>query len=100
MREDELPLLREVKNFFGCGNIYFQKDKRPNHRNGYRFEISSKQKISEVVIPFFKKYPLHGTGRKNDFKIFCKIFSLTKDRKHLEAKDAEEIKKLKDKMHK
>jgi len=102
LREDELPLLKEVKRFFNCGNIYLQKDKRPNHRNCYRFEISSLQKITEVVIPFFQKYCLHGVNRRNDFNLFCRIFEIlrNKNRRSLtEEKLVEKIRKLKSQMH-
>lgn len=30
MREDELPLLLEIKKFFGCGGVYYQKEYRVN----------------------------------------------------------------------
>ena len=101
MREDELPLLEEVKRFFNCGNIYLQKDKRLNHRNCYRFEISSLQKITEVVIPFFQKYRLHSVNRKNDFNLFCRIFEIlrNKNRRSLTGEELEKIRKLKSQMH-
>ena len=102
MREDELPLLQKVKNFFNCGSIYLQKDRRRNHRNCYRFEISSYQRIRQVVIPFFRKNPLHSENRKNDFGLFCKIFKIiqSKNRKHLIEEELEKIKELKSQMHK
>ena len=102
LREDELPLLKKVKRFFNCGNIYLQKDKRLNHRNCYRFEISSYQKIAEVVIPFFLKHPLYGVNRKNDFRFFYKIFKIARDRnkKSLTKKEVKMVKELKSQMHK
>lgn len=101
LREDELPLLKKVKRFFNCGNIYFQKDKRTNHRNCYRFEISSLAKIIEVVIPFFQRYPLHSTNRRNDFNLFCRIFEIlkNKNRNSLTEEEVEKIRKLKLRMH-
>jgi hypothetical protein len=101
LREDELPLLQEVKKFFNCGFIYLQKDKRPNHRNCYRFEISSLQKIKDVVIPFFQKYPLHSISRRNDFDLFCKIFKIVSEKKnrHLTEEAIEELRRLKSQMH-
>lgn len=102
LREDELPLLKEVKEFFGCGSVYFQKERRSNHRNCYRFEISNHQKIAEVIIPFFQKHPLHSAGRKKDFDLFCKIFKIVFERngRHLAEKEFERIKRLKLQMHK
>ena len=102
LREDELPLLEEVKKFFNCGFLYLQKDKRPNHRNCYRFEISSYKKIAEVVIPFFQEYPLHSPNRRNDFSLFCKIFETVKNKsgKHLANRELERVRLLKSQMHK
>lgn len=102
LREDELPLLKEIKEFFGCGSIYLQKERRSNHRNCYRFEISSYQKIAEVIIPFFQKHQLHSVGRKNDFDLFCKIFKIVSNRKgkHITEKELERIRRLKSQMHK
>jgi hypothetical protein len=102
LREDELPLLEQVKKFFKCGNVYLQKDKRPTHRDCYRFEISSYEKVREVVIPFFQNHPLHSVGRKNDFDLFCKIFKIIekKGRRSLTDKELEDIRKLKSQMHK
>ncbi|MDI6603028.1 MAG: LAGLIDADG family homing endonuclease [Patescibacteria group bacterium] len=102
LREDELPLLKKVKKFFNCGNLYLQKDKRRNHRNCYRFEVSSYRDIKEVVIPFFQKYPPQGVNRRNDFNLFCKIFKIATERKSksLSEKEVNRIKKLKSQMHK
>jgi hypothetical protein len=101
LREDELPLLEEVKKFFNCGNIYLQKDKRLNHRNCYRFEVSSLQKIAEVVIPFFQKHRLYSANRTNDFNLFCRIFEIlgNKNRRPLTGKELEKVRKLKSQMH-
>lgn len=102
LREDELSLLRKIKKFFNCGFIYLQKDKRPNHRNCYRFEISGYQKIRDVVIPFFRKHQLYSPNKRNDFNLFCKIFELIKNRRerHFTEKELDKIRKLKSQMHK
>ena len=31
LQEKDKEILEELKSFFGCGNIYIQNDKRPNH---------------------------------------------------------------------
>lgn len=102
MRQDELPLLKEVQKFFGCGSIYLQKDRRLNHQNCYRYEIGSIQKLWKLVIPFFKKNPLHSTSRKNDFEWFRRIVDIArlKKRKHLTEKEISLVQKYKSRMHK
>lgn len=101
LREDELPLLKKVHRFFRCGNIYFQREKRKNHRSCYRFEVSSYQAISKVIIPFFKKHSPHSINRRNDFKLLCKIHEIISRKKnlHLTDKQVEKIQKLKSRMH-
>ena len=99
LREDELSLLREVKDFFDCGRISFQKDKRVNHRDCYRFEISDIESIRKVVIPLFKQNSLHSVGRRKDFKKFCKIVDLVDKKAHQTKKGLKEIMKLKSQMH-
>jgi len=102
LREDELPLLKEVRVFFGCGQIYHQKDKRPNHRHCYRYEISNYDKLGKVIIPFFQKHQPHSTGRKKDFILFCQIFKIitTRQNKSLSGQEVKQIRELKEQMHK
>jgi len=99
MGKQELPLLQEVKDFFGCGRVSLQRDKRPNHRDCYRFEISNLKEIKSIVIPFFKKNPLHGTSRKNDFELFCKIIDLVNKKAHQNKKGLKKVLKMKAQMH-
>lgn len=78
LREDDLPLLKQVKNFFKCGAVYYQKEKRNNHSPCYRFEINSQKDIQGVLIPFFDKHPLKSKKKKN-YLIFRKIASIIKN---------------------
>jgi len=99
MGEQELPLLKEVKRFFGCGRISFQRDRRPNHRDCYRFEISNLKEIKSIVIPFFLINPLHSVSRKNDFELFYKIIKSVDKKAHQTKKGIKRIMELKDQMH-
>jgi hypothetical protein len=94
LREDNKQLLEEVKESFGCGAVYFQKDNRPNHANCYRFEINSHKNILEVVIPFFEKHPLRSLKEK-DFEIFREIAFAVKREEHKTEKGFSNIKKMK-----
>jgi hypothetical protein len=100
MRKDELPLLKEVYRFFNCGRISLQKDKRPNHRDCYRFEVSDLENIRKKVIPLFKRNRPHSTSRKNDFRLFCRIVKMTERKHHQTREGWKEILKLKSQMHK
>ena len=99
MREDELPLLNKVKEFFGCGRISFQKEYRENQRDNYRYQVSHLQELNSVIIPFFRKKYLHSTPRKKDFELFCKIVELVNGKKHKTSAGIMRVQKLKSQMH-
>ena len=94
LRGDDLSLLEEVKQAFGCGAIYYQNDKRQNHSACYRFEINALRDLRETLIPFFEKYRLHSKKRK-EFEIFKSIFRIVEQRKYKTSTGLEEIEKLK-----
>lgn len=98
LRENNLFLLKEIKKFFGCGGIYYQKEKRPNHSGCYRFEINSQVDINGILIPFFKKHPLIGPKRR-DFLIFRKITELVEKKSHRNKTGLRRIKALKQQMN-
>jgi len=98
MREDELPLLEKVRNFWGCGKIYFQREYRKNQRDNYRFEIFNYDLLNRIVVPFFKAYPLQ-SKRIKDFELFCQILDLATKKAHHTVKGVQKIKKLKEQMH-
>src|SRR3989338_9132804 len=74
--EKDKDILYALKEFFGCGSVYFQKDTRPNHQNCYRFEVYNRDDLRKIIIPFFKKNILKFPSKKKDFIIFCKMFEL------------------------
>ena len=98
LREDELDLLKEIKGFFKCGAVYFQKEQRPNHASCYRFEINSQKDIHEILIPFFYKHPLQGQKR-NNYLIFREVALLVKEKGHQNEKLFRKILSLKSKMN-
>ncbi|MBU1137012.1 LAGLIDADG family homing endonuclease [Patescibacteria group bacterium] len=102
LKEDDLSLLKKLKKHLNCGFIYFQKDKRVNHKNCYRYEVSSLRDIDNIIIPFFKKNRLISISRKKDFDLFCKIFKIVagKKGKHISEEELRRIRKLKSEMHK
>lgn len=98
MRADELPLLREVRDSFGCGTVYFQKEKRVNHAQCYRFTIGNPKEIEEILIPFFQKHPLR-SQKKQNFDLFCRVVSLTDGKQRIPDEKVEVVRQLKQKMN-
>ena len=74
--------LVELRNFFGCGNIFVNR-RYDNHKEHlFRFCIRSLKDIREKVIPFFEKNQLR-TAKKADFVNFCNAMKLIDQRNHL-----------------
>ena len=95
LRYQDKEILKKLKKFFDCGNIYIQNDKRKNHTKCYRFEVQNKKEIDEKIIPFFNKNYPKIASRKRDFELFKKIVELSK----VNPINFNEIQKLKSMMH-
>jgi hypothetical protein len=93
------PLLEEIANFFGCGKIYIQRDRRANHSLCYRFEVYNREELNKIIIPFFKKHPLRSPSKKLDFLLFSQIMEKVGAEKHLTEEGMQEITALKAQMH-
>jgi len=98
MREDDLKLLQKVQKFFRCGSIFFQREYRVNQRDNYRYQVSDKQKLKNVIIPFFKKHPLQ-SKRIRDFELFCEILERAMRKEHQTPDGLKRILNLKQLMH-
>ena len=92
-------VLDELKTYFGCGNVYFQADKRVNHQDCYRFEVSNREELNKIIVPFFKKNQLKFPSKAKDFKIFCQIMERIEKGEHLTQSGLKSLYKLKQQMH-
>src|SRR3989344_3177195 len=62
LRHQDKEILEQLKQFFDCGEVYIQRDKR--------------KEIIEKIIPFFSKNSPKSQSRKKDFELFKKIAEL------------------------
>jgi hypothetical protein len=97
--EKDKNILYQLKNFFGCGNVYFQGDKRKNHQDCYRYEVANRNDLMNAIIPVFKKHPLNLFSKKKDFRIFCKMMGLIMKGVHLKEQGQRRLYEIKQKMH-
>lgn len=97
--EKDKKILDELKNFFGCGAVYFQRDRRANHQNCYRYEVANREDLQKIIIPFFKRNSLKLRSKSRDFEIFCRIMEMVMNNDHLEDAGLRKIYDLKQKMH-
>ena len=97
--EKDKEILYRLKQYFGCGSVYFQKDSRPNHQNCYRYEVYNRSELRDVIIPFFKKHTPKFPSKKKDFIIFSKMFKMIDRGEHLKESGLRKLFELKQHMH-
>ncbi len=97
--EKDKSILYELKKFFGCGSVYFQKDNRPNHQHCYRYEVFNWGDLDKKIIPFFKKYPPKFKSKSKDFNIFFELMERMKNKEHLSKEGLLNLWKIKSNMH-
>ena len=97
--ETDKHILYELKSYFKCGNVYFQKDSRPNHQHCYRYEVANRGDLAKKIIPFFKKHHLKLSSKQKDFILFCKIMKMIEEKKHLTPAGLKRMYQVKQQMH-
>lgn len=97
--ERDKEILEALQKYFGCGNVYSQKDTRANHQNCYRFEVTNRRHLQEIIIPFFKENPPKFPSKRKDFKLFCQMMKLIKAGEHLTLSGIKTLSSLKKMMH-
>lgn len=99
LQERDRDLLERIRNTIGCGAVYLQKEIRANHCQCYRYTVSAQKDIFEKVIPFFQTFPLQTKSKQYNFKQFCKIAHLMKEKEHLSKEGVEKIREIKSLMN-
>mgnify|MGYP001571123282 FL=1 len=97
--ERDRKILEQLKSYFGCGNVYFQKDTRRNHQHCYRFEVTNRDHLRKIIIPFFEDNPLRFPSKRRDFEIFCQMLTLIEQGTHHTKLGLAHLVKLKRLMH-
>jgi len=97
--EEDREALDELKTFFGCGSVYVQKDARPSHRDCYRYEVSNRRDLENVIIPFFERNALRLRSKRRDFEVFRHIFGMILRKEHLTDVGWRRIYAMKREMH-
>ena len=65
-------LIKSLAEYLNCGKVY-----KNNNVSSYR--VSKFAYLSEIIIPFFKKYPIIGVKSK-DFEDFCLVVEIMKEK--------------------
>jgi hypothetical protein len=99
LKADDRLILDELRDFFGCGKVYVQRNRRPNHCLCYRFEVSNRAELLERIIPFFRQHPLKFPSKRRDFALFDAVLGLVAREAHRTSEGLETIEQLAAKMH-
>lgn len=87
--EGNKPLLKKVQQYFKVGIVY-QKSSRQGRLPSWVFEVTKRDDIYQVIIPFFKKHKLLGYKAKS-FQAFSKIAKIVKGRQDTKKLTSEEL---------
>ena len=99
LAEDDKEILHLVKDFFGCGKVYVQKDARKNHRQCYRYEVFNRSELRDIIIPFFRNNPPKFPSKRRDFSVFSEIMERMDKGEHLTDEGLAFLRRLKERMH-
>jgi len=91
LNKRDKKLLEKIKQIIGCGRIYQDNDI-------FSYRIYRKSDLQNILIPFFEKYPFHGS-KKVAFEIFKEIIFIVSKRKHaIRNNDESELLELKTRL--
>lgn len=74
--------LDELKDFFGVGSVSINR-RRDNHKKHlYRYTVSRRDDLNHVIVPFFRRHPLH-SSKQSDFEKFADCLGIIASNRHL-----------------
>ena len=96
-RFDNKELLDKVFDYFKIGYVYRKFQGNDKKKMTFVYEVTKQDDIQNVIVPFFKEYPLQGIKR-NSFERFARIAEIVKNRqdaRKITKKELEEVWNLK-----
>jgi hypothetical protein len=77
LRADDLPVLRMIRSYLGCGTFNFKRAWR-NQGPQVCYTVCGIKNLLSVVIPQFEQYPLRAK-KARDFQVWCEGVRLIKE---------------------
>jgi hypothetical protein len=74
--------LHEICEFFGVGQVIINRRNDNHKENLYRYVVRKREDLLNIIIPFFKKYPLK-TSKLQDFEKFARCVEQIQNNSHL-----------------
>lgn len=85
--------LEEIQKFFGVGHIYINR-RHDNHKEHlFRYVVTRREDLLQVIIPFFEKHALR-SAKQNDFEKFASCVRLLDRGYHLTKDGIVEIARI------
>ena len=81
-------LMKNLIKCLNCGSVFKHSE------NTVVFKISDLPDLSQKVVPFFLRYPIIGV-KSRDFKYFCRVVELMKNKAHLTEDGLDKIRQIK-----
>jgi hypothetical protein len=82
--------LQELRDFVGVGRLYLNK-RHDNHKEHlYRLVVRKRTELLEVIVPFFRRYPLR-SAKRLDFEKFAATLEMVARGRHLTREGLVEI---------
>lgn len=92
-RFDNKELLEKVYGFFKIGYVYRKFQGNDKKKMTFVYEVTKQYDIQQVIIPFFRSFPLQGVKNKS-FENFACIADIVKNRQDTRKLTTEELKKV------
>jgi len=89
----DIALIKSLDAYLGCGTTLELAT-----NSAVRFYVKKFSYIYNIIIPFYKKYPIQGT-KSLDFNDFCKVAELVNNKAHLTTVGLDKIRQIKDGMN-
>jgi len=86
-------LMKSLISYFGCGKVYSRFNLETKIK-AIDFKILKIKDLTDIIIPFFDKYPILGVKSK-DFYDLKRAAELMKNEAHLTSEGLEEIRLIK-----
>jgi len=80
--------MRSLIEYLNCGIIL------KHSQNAVVLTVTKFIDIVEKIIPLFQQHPIKGV-KSEDFKDFCLVAEMMKEKKHLTSEGIKQIKKIK-----
>jgi hypothetical protein len=85
-----LQCLRDLEEFFGVGQVLFNRRRDDHRENLHRYVVRRRADLLETIVPFFRAHALRSAKRR-DFEKFARCMEMIDEGRHLQAGGLVEI---------